>query len=71
MKPLVLSKKNQSKQYLKDVEVAEIIGRSVGTLRNDRFQGRGVPYTRIGRSIFYDLDKVIEYMDSRTVQHND
>ena len=51
--------KKQSKQYLKDVDLAELIGRSVGTLRNDRLHGRGVPYTRIGRSIFYDLDKVI------------
>ena len=59
------------KRYLKDTDVAKLIGRSVGTLRNDRLHGRGVPYTRICRSIFYDLDKVIEYMDSRTVQHDD
>lgn len=54
--------------YLKEVEVARITQRPVATLRNDRVRGRGIPYIRVGRSVRYSLNDVIQFMESRKVQ---
>jgi hypothetical protein len=43
-------------------QLAKIIKRSVQTLRNERCQGRGMPYIRIGRSIRYDIADVERYI---------
>jgi hypothetical protein len=57
------------KQYLKETEVAALIGRSVKTLRNDRCHKRGIPYLRVfGRSIRYRLSDVVDYMEKNMVQ---
>ena len=60
-----------AKQYLKDVEVSRLIGRSIGTLRNDRYYSRGIPYSRIGRSIYYKIEDVHAYLEQRKICHED
>ncbi len=57
-------------RYISENEVAEITGRAVGTLRNDRYYHRGLPYVKLGRSVKYKLEDVIAYMDERTVLPN-
>ena len=57
-----------STQYVDEKVVAKITGRKVQTLRNDRHLGRGIPYSRIGRSIKYDLNEVFKYMQQRRVE---
>lgn len=54
-------------RYLTEKEVAAMTGLSLSNLRNSRFLGRGLPYVKIGRSVRYNLDDVIEYMESRKV----
>ncbi len=59
-------------QYLTEKAVSLMTGRALSTLRNDRSQGRGLPYVvMIGRSIRYDLKDIQEYMESRKVYTSD
>lgn len=52
------------KPYLTEKEVAELTGRALSSLRNDRFLQQGWPYLKIGkRSIRYKLQDVIEAME--------
>lgn len=55
-------------KYLRDAEVAEMIGRSVFTLRNDRHLGKGLPYIKISRQIRYPLNGVVAFLRSRTIE---
>jgi len=58
-------------KYLKETEVSEITGRALQTLRNDRHVGRGFPYIKIGASVRYKLDDVIDYMESHRIETED
>jgi hypothetical protein len=58
-------------QYLTEKQVAEITARALQTLRNERFLGRGVPYVKVGRSIRYSLEDVVEFMESRKIGTED
>ena len=56
----VSSGQNAGAAYLNDHQAAEYTGLSVATLRRDRFQKRGFPYVKFGRSVRYrreDLDR--------------
>jgi predicted DNA-binding transcriptional regulator AlpA len=56
------------KTYLNEKEVAEVTGRAVSTLRNERFMRKGLPYLKIGgRSIRYKSEDVIAYMEGRRI----
>ena len=57
----------QSYQYLTETEVAKITFRALSTLRNDRHFRRGLPYCKIGRSVRYKLEDVINYMESHKI----
>ncbi len=54
-------------RYIEENEVSRITGRAVQTLRNDRFNGRGIPYIKIGRSVRYSLSDVVEFMEKRKI----
>ncbi len=54
--------------YLTEEDVSRILKRALPTLRNDRHLGKGVPYTKIGRSVRYSITDVIDFMESRKVQ---
>ena len=55
-------------RYINDVEVSKITGRAVQSLRNDRQKRIGIPYSKIGRSVRYSLDDVIDFMEARKIQ---
>jgi hypothetical protein len=57
---------NQPK-YLNEKKVAEITGRALSTLRNERSKGVGISYVKIGRSIRYNITDVIEFMESQKI----
>lgn len=57
-------------KLLNETEVAEMIGRAVQTLRNDRHYGRGLPYIKFGRTVRYRLSDINAYLDANTVTHN-
>lgn len=55
-------------KYITEKEVSEITGRALPTLRNDRHCGRGIPYVKLGKSVRYCLEDVLQYMESRKIQ---
>lgn len=55
-------------KYVNEKVVADITGYSVQTLRNDRHIGKGIPYTKRGRSVRYRLDEVCRYMEDGKIQ---
>lgn len=54
-------------KYLTEVQVAEMTGVALSTLRNQRFNGEGMPYVKLGRSVRYGLSDVITYMESHKI----
>jgi predicted DNA-binding transcriptional regulator AlpA len=54
-------------RYVGEREVSRITGRALPTLRNDRFNRRGIPYVKLGRSVRYRLADVLEFMESRKI----
>ena len=55
-------------KYLTEIRVAEITGRALSTLRNERFCRCGIPYIKIGRSVRYSLEDVVEFMEARKIK---
>lgn len=51
-------------QLLKENQVAEMLGLSVQTLRNDRSLGRKIPYIKIGASVRYSVLDVEQYLEA-------
>lgn len=56
------------KKYINEKKVSEITGLALPTLRNDRSTTRRIPYIKIGRSVRYDLQDVIAFMESHKIQ---
>ena len=52
--------------YLTDVEVAEMLGIGVQTLRNNRSLGRGIPYIKVpgSRLVRYLREDVQRFMNA-------
>jgi hypothetical protein len=53
--------------YLNEKQVSEITKLALPTLRNNRFQRKGIPYCKVGRAIRYNMEDVIKYMESRKI----
>lgn len=49
-------------KLLTESEVAQITGRAIQTLRNDRFKSQGIPYIKLGRNVRYDPKDVEEHI---------
>jgi len=60
-------------QYLNEKQVSSLTGIALPTLRNWRFECRGIPYIKVGhgRSVRYLLQDVIDYMESGRIQFGD
>jgi predicted DNA-binding transcriptional regulator AlpA len=52
-------------ELLDEREVAEITGESTRTWERRRASGDGPPYYRLGRSIRYDRNEVLEWVRQR------
>ena len=49
-------------------QTAEVIGKAPITLKVDRGAGRGLPYTRAGRFVRYNITDVAEYLVNNRVK---
>jgi hypothetical protein len=58
-------------RFLTEKGVKEMTNRALSTLRNDRHLNRGIPYVKIGRSVRYEMDDVLQFMRSRKIQTED
>lgn len=54
-------------QLIDEKNLSKILGKSLQTLRNDRFLKKGVPYFKIGRSVRYSLDDVEKYIEKSKI----
>jgi hypothetical protein len=54
-------------QYITESEVAALTRMAVSSLRNNRYLRRGIPYSKIGRSVRYKLADVVDFMERHTV----
>ena len=54
-------------QWLTEVEVSLLTKLSLSTLRAHRFYRKGMPYSKVGRSVRYSLADVAACMKSRRV----
>jgi predicted DNA-binding transcriptional regulator AlpA len=55
-------------KYVNEKEVSRITGLGLPTLRNYRHIGKGPTYSKIGRSVRYELADVVAYMEERKVK---
>lgn len=58
---------NNQNEYLNETEVAHLTKRALSTLRNERFNRRGIPYIKIGKSVRYSKEDVITFMEQRKI----
>lgn len=54
-------------KYLTDRAVEELTGIKRQSLANSRHLGRGIPYSRVGRSIRYKLADVLSFMEQHRI----
>ena len=59
------------KKFLSEKQLAEQLGISVYVLRNDRWSRKGFPYFKIGGSIRYALEDVVEHREKHAIKHED
>jgi predicted DNA-binding transcriptional regulator AlpA len=57
-------------RYLNEREVAHLTGRALSTLRNERFRGVGISYSKVGKSVRYNRLDVLEFMERRKIKTN-
>lgn len=54
-------------QAINEIEVAQTLNLSVQTLRNWRNQRKGPPYLKIGRSVRYSVEDLVNYLNSKKI----
>jgi hypothetical protein len=52
---------------LEETEVCALLKMTLPSLRNQRARNQGPPYTRIGRKVFYPIDKLRVHIAAATV----
>lgn len=55
-------------KYLNEKQVAEMIGISLPTLRNDRAVRQRLPFVKFGKSVRYSEADVVAFMESRKIE---
>lgn len=58
-------------RWLTEREAAQIMGLSVSTLQKQRFYSRGIPYYKIGRSVRYAFEDIVNFMHSSRIKPYD
>jgi hypothetical protein len=48
-------------------DAAKMLGKSAGTLANDRLYGRGLPYIKAGGRILYDTNDIVQYLEKHKI----
>ena len=54
-------------ELIDEVELSQQTKRAVQTIRNDRFEGRGIPYVKIGRSVRYRVCDIQAFLEKNLV----
>ena len=54
--------------YLTETQCAAITNIALSTLRNQRFERRGIPYVKLNRSVRYSLQDILDYMQAHRIE---
>jgi hypothetical protein len=54
-------------QVIDEYEAAKVLRKSVQTLRNERHLRRGCPYLKLGRSVRYRVDDLLNYLEKHRI----
>ncbi|GAB6193137.1 helix-turn-helix domain-containing protein [Desulfocastanea catecholica] len=54
-------------QWITEKEVSTMTGRAEQTLRNDRMKRKGIPYSKLGRSVRYRVEDVVDFMEGKKI----
>jgi hypothetical protein len=54
-------------QVIDEYKAAKIICKSVQTLRNERHLRKGCPYLKMGRSVRYRVNDLLDYLDKHRI----
>lgn len=54
-------------KVVNETQAAEMLGRAVQTLRNDRHLRQGPPYIKIGRSVRYQVGDLLNYLERHRI----
>jgi hypothetical protein len=54
-------------RLINETQAAEILGRAVQTLRNDRHLRKGPAYLKLGRSVRYRVNDLFDYIERHRV----
>lgn len=57
-----------SPKYIREAEAADIVGLAPSTLTRYRSTGDGPPFVKVGRVIRYPEDKLLEWLEGRTLR---
>ena len=52
---------------ISETQAAQILGRAVQTLRNDRHLKKGPPYIKLGRSVRYLISDLHHYIEKNRI----
>jgi hypothetical protein len=66
--PEAIMEKETKWLWVDEKKVFAVTGRALPTLRNDRSLRRGIPFSKIGKSVKYRMSDVIEYMEKHRVE---
>jgi hypothetical protein len=58
----------QTEIFLSDLQLSKILSKSPQSLRNERQEGRGLPYYKIGRCVRYKLSEVMRILEGHRVE---
>jgi hypothetical protein len=54
-------------QVIDEYEAAKILSKSVQTLRNERYLRKGCSYVKMGRSVRYRVDDLLDYLEKHRI----
>ncbi len=57
-------------QLLTEIKVAQLLGKSVSSLRRDRWLGGGIPFRKLGSHVRYDLEDVLNWINKHPLQNS-
>lgn len=66
-----LKKLRINPSLLTEFEVANLIKKSVKTLQNDRWRRKGLPFVKLGKSVRYPMNAVVDYITVNTIKVSD
>jgi len=54
-------------RYITEKQVSAMTNLALSTLRNHRFNGVGIPYVKLDKSVRYKLQDVIDYFEEHKI----